>query len=226
MPPVSAVCNPAWCRPGDILLYAGHESQSLIIRLGTVGRYSHLALIAGHPADPSRLLVWETVGGHAELPPCVLQGRQCAGVQAHDVMDRVYGPHDVWLARLIRPLTDCQHSRLIQNCEAALGTPYDLEGAFHAHAGWLEEYWGKSDFSSLFCSEFVLYELAKLGLFRAKSVPPDFPELADENRREILNLSSWSPAAAERYIFPGLYGPPWDDPRELDPVLLYRASPV
>lgn len=158
-------------RPGDLLAFAGRSAGSRCINLGTWGwplpwpaswhGITHVGIVAApHPREP--VLLFESLARSPGMP-CVIQGLECTGVQAHRPTARVAQElargTPVWHYPLARRLRFASQIALSHVAMAAVGTPYDWRGAWDARAlpigrlkGWLL---GDNGIHELFCSEFA-----------------------------------------------------------------------
>lgn len=176
-------------KAGDLLFFSACTKLGILINLGTIGipgfGLSHAAILACHPSRPgTQPLVFESTMTYNE--PCVIQGRNIDGVQAHYLFPRVRNyPGKVWLYPLAVPLTEEQSARLSQFCFVSLGTSYDKDGAVRSRflgLGWLGRLlYNREDLTSLFCSEFQVSCLNRL-------------------RLTSQNASGFNPNAAGRFV--------------------------
>lgn len=170
-------------RPGDVLLFYGHELVSRAISLCTWGP-SHVGIIGLKTEMGEPLLVESTT--LCDLPDA-FDGSVRKGVQFQRPWDRIAAyDGQVYRMRLVDGwwLWQNEVEWLDKLCRGIHGRPYDLEGAAFCEVrkfrlGRLLPY---PDRGSLFCSELVAGLLMRLG------------------RLPLSNPSSYSPASLARTL--------------------------
>jgi hypothetical protein len=168
---------PLELRPGDLIGFAGCSPVSRAINLGTWGwpfrwprqwrGISHVAICVPAPDGPglrrSRPLLFESLPSPPDGWPCGVLGTHDSGVQAHGCeyrcVDELSAGTVIWHYALRQPLSWTERRALEQFAYSAIGTPYDLRGAWRARAlpiGRLKRrLLGGKGLHELFCSEFV-----------------------------------------------------------------------
>lgn len=180
-----------YVKPGDLIGFSGHSWQSAGINLATYGipfwNISHVAILG---EVGGRLLLFEstTMAG----APCVIQGKEVSGTQAHWITPRVEAYRGkVWHYPLYRPLYRVEAARLTGFLLTYVGRDYDAIGAFRCGGigwSWLESRLHPADLSSLFCSEYCAAAHARVGILQTDHVSRWNPNrlLRVERRRGIL----------------------------------------
>ena len=173
---------------GDVIGFSGHDWQSHVINMATLGipfwSISHVGIVG--PAGDNKALYEATTS----LPshPCLLTGR-VDGVKAVDLESRIDAYEgSVWRYPLARPLYSHECKRLSDLLKAVIGTSYDWRDAFRSNSvfRFVEQWPRPSCVRELFCSELVTYCLNQIGLFPTQ------------------NVSKWSPNALMRKLRKGV----------------------
>ena len=142
---------------GDIIASTCNGFVSGVINVGTFALpaplpgagASHVGIVCMDGGEP---VVYESTS--YDRPPCVYQGRSVRGVQAHRLDDYLkFDFARVWHYPLRRALYDDEARRLQHVLDRALGTPYDMLGAFRSGGLALRALLRKEDLSGVFCSE-------------------------------------------------------------------------
>lgn len=170
--------------PGDLIGFSGCDLASVLVNLATIGipwySLSHVGIIAQHPQQPQRLLLWESTG--LMRRPCLLQRRIVYGVQAHPIRQRIQHYRGrVWhypLSPFYAAVAEHSRHYLANWLERQQGTGYDAIGAFRTREtplGWIERRLSPENLHLLFCSELVVAAWRTIGVWN----PP--------------NASAWNP---------------------------------
>lgn len=164
--------NPYELAAGDVVGFSGHDCSGFWINLGTWGipfrDLSHVAIVADHPTEVGRLILWESTSLYRE--PCLIKGVTNNGVQAHTIRKRVATYRgNVWRYPLAGPLTTFARRNLSRWLLSQVHVGYDYLGAWRARdlclgkvRRWLI---GEQNLASLFCSELVAAALTQIGRF-------------------------------------------------------------
>jgi len=182
--------NPEF-KVGDIIACSGHAWQSFLINILTYGipgyHASHVGILGEYGGE---LLLFESTT--LDELPCVIQGKQCDGVKAVRLKDRVeqYSGR-MWHYPIYRPLFGNEANRLNNFLCAKIGTPYDKIGAIRAGGigwSWVESLLHREDLSFIFCSELCAAAHTQIGLLRTDNVSRWNPNrfVRRERRERIL----------------------------------------
>lgn len=178
-------------RPGDLITFSGSDLPSLIVKLATVSRYVHVAIVLSVEAgrqDP--VLIAES---HIDLSlPSVGTGKRALGVQTQWLTNRlaiVQGP--VWWTALKTPLSG-QQLKTMQNWLLAAEQaqiPFDFPQAIAAGLPLLEYLNFKiaPDESALFCSELATRALQIAGVLDPMLNP------AEQTPTDVMQFSCFKP---------------------------------
>jgi len=154
--------------PGDVIGFSGKGLVSDAINLVTLGiprwGLSHVGIVAIYKGN---LVIFESTTLDDEA--CYITGKQCAGVQAHELFHRV----DLYDGRvshypLNRPLIGLESVRLTCFLMSFLGKSYDTIGAVRSGGvafSYVESWLRPSNMESIFCSELVASAHKHLGRF-------------------------------------------------------------
>jgi hypothetical protein len=181
-------------RPGDLIGFSGQDFVGTFINLTTYGipfwDLSHVGIIGEYKGE---LLLFES--NTFDPSPCVIQGKQFAGTQAHrlDAQLRDYRGK-VWHYPLVTPLYSHERKRLNNFLHDTIGVPYDKIGAFRSGGiGWsfVESLFRSSDLSAIFCSEWCAAAHCEIGRFNTDNVSRWSPNklVRTERRQSILGKS-------------------------------------
>lgn len=197
---------------GTQIVFSGRTQISWGIRLVTMSRYSHTAIIASidredlvrarkrnkaicekivsrWPTDPVPLLFESTL---AVSEPCELSGYQIHGVQAHPPWTRLRGYNGrAWRLPLADRwrLTSYERRHLARLLLSRVGLSYDAAGAVLAGTIFSKRWWATrraADRSTLYCTEYVADSLVRTLRHR-----DEFPTGATPGRWAPLDLVRW-----------------------------------
>lgn len=149
---------------GDLVLFGGSSAVCRRIKRMTGCKWSHLAMVARHPAT-GQLLLWEATGG--TTLPDIVTGEIQPGVNLYDLEAwlRHYS-EDTAVRRLLVPRSGPMLAALLALYEEVRGRPYEQNRLQMMRAGYdgLLGRNRKADLSSLFCSELIAEAYQRMGL--------------------------------------------------------------
>ena len=151
-------------KTGDIVLFAGSNWISRLIKFGTRGRWSHIGMVIKIP-DYNIVLLWESTT--LSKTKDIISGKARKGVQLVPLRDRLSTYRgEVAVRCLTGPINIEDLCKLHTMRNEVRGRPYEqsklqlLLAASKRFCGFGE------DLSSLFCSELVAEAYQRMGLLR------------------------------------------------------------
>ena len=149
-------------KTGDIVLFSGKGRISEIIKWATGSKYSHVGLIV-YLEGIDLVAIWEStvLSNVADIET----GMMTKGVQLVPLSDRIghYKGDGIFVRKLNNPLTDDMLQKLWDFRKAMTGKAYETHKLDLLKTLW-ENFSGKEDLSSVFCSELTAESLQKMGL--------------------------------------------------------------
>jgi hypothetical protein len=166
---------------GDLLLFGGSSRLCRRIKRLTGCKWSHLAMVARHPAS-GRLLLWEATGG-PELPDLATHEIR-PGVNLYDLEEWIrHYAEDTAIRRLHVERSEAMRAALLVFYEEVRGRPYERNRLELLRAGYDGPFGAnrQADLSSIFCSELVAEAYQRMGLLPKtppsnEYTPRDFSE--------------------------------------------------